>query len=75
MEVGDGNLVDGWEMGLLTMSLGEISDIYVDSKYGYGVKGRPPLIPPNSSVIFRVEIVKIGQTISMHGCSIHMSPE
>ena len=60
--VGMGNVVEGWDMALMTMCLGEKADIFLTSKYAFGEEGRKPMIQPNANVIFNVELVQIGQT-------------
>ena len=57
IKAGTGAVIDGWDMALLTMRLGERADIFLQPKYAFGEKGRPPKIPPNSRVIFRVELL------------------
>ena len=52
-----GNLIEGWDMGLLTMRLGEYCDLYIKSKYAFGEEGRPPKIPKNADVVFNVCLV------------------
>lgn len=54
---GAGEVIQGWDMALLSMSLGEIADITISPKYAFGEEGRPPKIPPKSWVIFRVEVL------------------
>ena len=60
MVVGMGEVIDGWDMGLMTMHLGEKCDLFITSKYAFGDEGRPPLIPAKAPVIFRVELLQIG---------------
>lgn len=55
--VGMGNVIDGYDMGLMSMRLGEKCDLFIQSKYAFGAEGRPPRIPPNAPVIFRVELL------------------
>lgn len=50
--VGVGNVIDGWDLGLMSMHLGEKCDLFIKSEYGYGDEGRPPLIPGKAMVIF-----------------------
>lgn len=57
--VGMGEVIDGWDLGLMTMSLGEKCDIVIKSKYAFGDKGIPPKIPGGATVIFRVELLQI----------------
>jgi len=62
--VGMGNIIEGWDMGLLTMRLGEKCDLVIKSKYAYGKEGRPPKIPPNATVVFTIELTMIGGRLS-----------
>lgn len=58
--VGLGNVIDGWDIGVMNMQLGEKCDIFITSKYAFGDEGRPPKIPPKAPVIFNVELIQIG---------------
>ena len=59
LAVGLGNVIDGWDMGLLSMGLGEKCDLFLTSKYAFGDEGRPPKIPGKASVVFRIELLEI----------------
>jgi FKBP-type peptidyl-prolyl cis-trans isomerase len=59
--VGMGNVVEGWDMALMTMCLGEKADIFLSSQYAFGSEGRPPKIKPDTNVIFNVELIQIGE--------------
>jgi len=56
-----GQVIEGWDMGLLTMRLGEKSDLYIKAKYAFGDEGRPPKIPGGAPVIFTVELLQVGE--------------
>ena len=56
--VGIGQVIKGWDRGVLNMSYGERSRLTITPGYAYGDKGLPPLIPANSSVIADVELIK-----------------
>ena len=58
---GMGQVIEGWDMGLLTMRLGEKSDLYIKAKYAFGDEGRPPKIPGGAPVIFTVEVLQVGE--------------
>ena len=62
--VGMGNIIEGWDMGLLTMRLGEKCDLVIKSKYAYGKEGRPPKIPKDATVVFTIELTMIGGRLS-----------
>ena len=58
--VGMGEVIDGWDMGLMTMSLGEKCELVIKPKYAFGDQGVPPKIPGGATVIFVVELLQIG---------------
>ena len=62
--VGVGNVIDGWDLGLMSMHLGEKCDLFIKSEYGYGDEGRPPLIPGKAMVIFQIELLQVGSRVS-----------
>ncbi|XP_075025170.1 inactive peptidyl-prolyl cis-trans isomerase FKBP6 isoform X2 [Calonectris borealis] len=47
----------GLEIGLLTMKKGEVARFVFTPDYAYGRQGCPPLIPPNATVLFEVEVL------------------
>ena len=42
------------------MKLGEKAELFIKSDYGYGDSGSPPKIPGGATLIFKVELVQIG---------------
>jgi FKBP-type peptidyl-prolyl cis-trans isomerase len=57
--VGANQVISGWEQSVPGMCVGEKSRLYVPSKLAYGDKGFGSIIPPNSNLIFDVEVMKI----------------
>ncbi|NXJ83695.1 FKBP6 isomerase, partial [Trogon melanurus] len=57
MKLGEDITLGGLEVGLLTMKKGEVARFYFSPEYAYGRQGCPPLIPPNTSVVFDVEVL------------------
>uniref|UniRef100_A0A5K3F7M1 peptidylprolyl isomerase n=1 Tax=Mesocestoides corti TaxID=53468 RepID=A0A5K3F7M1_MESCO len=56
-KLGVGQVIKGWDEGVAKMSVGERSKLTISPDYGYGSKGVPNVIPPNSTLIFDVELI------------------
>ncbi|XP_009463122.1 PREDICTED: inactive peptidyl-prolyl cis-trans isomerase FKBP6 [Nipponia nippon] len=57
MKLGKDITLGGLEIGLLTMKKGEVARFVFTPYYAYGRQGCPPLIPPNATVMFEVEVL------------------
>lgn len=57
--IGVGQVIRGWDEGVMTMSLGEKAKLNISSDYGYGSRGAGGVIPPNADLVFEVELLKI----------------
>ena len=55
--LGSGQVIQGWDQGLLGRRLGEVVDLRIPADLAYGSEGAPPSIPPNADLLFRVELV------------------
>lgn len=53
-------VIAGWTEGLQLMSIGSTYELYIPYNLGYGEQGHHPVIPPFSTLIFKVELVSIG---------------
>ncbi|RCI13287.1 hypothetical protein L249_0654 [Ophiocordyceps polyrhachis-furcata BCC 54312] len=56
VKIGVGQVIKGWDEGVTQMKLGEKATLDISSDYGYGAKGFPGHIPPNTDLIFDVEL-------------------
>lgn len=57
--IGVGQVIPGWDEGMTQMSVGEQAKLVCSPDYGYGPRGMPPVIPPNSTLVFDVELLAV----------------
>ena len=56
---GVGQVIPGWTEALQLMKEGDKWEIYLPSKLGYGERGAGARIPPNSTLVFEVELISV----------------
>jgi len=54
--IGVGKVIQGWDEGVMDMTLGEKAILTISSDFAYAGRGFPGLIPPNSTLVFEVEL-------------------
>lgn len=57
--IGVGQVIKGWDVGIMSMTLGEKAELTIAPEHAYGVIGSPPNIPGNATLIFTVELIQI----------------
>jgi peptidylprolyl isomerase len=55
--LGQGEVIEGWERGIVGMRVGGRRELIIPAALAYGSKGSPPTIPPNSTLIFVVDLL------------------
>ncbi|XP_071835549.1 peptidyl-prolyl cis-trans isomerase Fkbp12-like [Apostichopus japonicus] len=58
-KIGKGEVIRGWDEGVAQMSIGENAKLTCSPDYAYGSKGYPGVIPPNATLVFDVELIRV----------------
>lgn len=56
--LGVGQVIPGWDEGLMLLNKGTKATFFIPASLGYGAAGSPPVIPENADLIFYVELEK-----------------
>tara|TARA_Y100000996_G_scaffold25220_1_gene18069 strand:- start:6001 stop:6951 length:951 start_codon:yes stop_codon:yes gene_type:complete len=57
--IGEGRVIQGWDEGIMLLSVGTRAKLIIPSELGYGARGAGGVIPPNATLIFDVELLEI----------------
>ena len=58
-QLGSGQVIPGWDQGIAGMKVGGRRELIVPPDLGYGAQGSPPVIKPNETLVFVVDLLDV----------------
>jgi FK506-binding protein 1 len=58
-KIGKGEVIRGWDDGVAQLSVGQRAKLVCSPDFAYGSRGHPGIIPPNATLTFDVELLRV----------------
>lgn len=59
LQIGVGQVIPGWDEGIMLLPEGTKATIFIPANLGYGEQGSPPVIPANADLVFYLDLKKV----------------